>query len=112
MALNFPDIPLDQKITIQFADDEVGRGVRIVILDSSDGTAAENAAGYAADEFTLDDLFCTLLFHAEVEVTENGETTRYTGETFQDGAVLVDLDGVEPVSVTFEDYQPAAAPQS
>lgn len=53
-----------------------------------------------------------MLFHAQVEVTENGETTCYTGEMFQDGGVLVDLDGVDPVSVTFEDVEPVAAPQS
>ncbi len=109
MALNYPDIPLNQRITIQFPDDALGRGVRVVIVDGQDETAADNNAAWAQSLFHLDDLLCTLLSHAQVEVTEAGCTDRYTGETFQDGAVLVDLDGVDPVSVVFEDLEQAPA---
>ncbi len=108
MALNYSDIPLNQRIIIQFPDDEVGRGVRIEILDGQDDNAAGNAAAWAEGAFSLDDLLFTLLGHAQIEVTEAGETTHYTGETFQDGGVLCDLDGVEPASVTFADLEPAS----
>jgi hypothetical protein len=108
MALDYANIPLNQRIIIQFPDDEVGRGVRIEILDGQDDDAAGNAAAWAAGEFSLDDLLFTLLSHAQIEVTEADETTCYTGETFQDGAVLRDLDGVEPASVTFADLEPAS----
>jgi hypothetical protein len=103
------DFPLDQKITITFRTDEPARQVVVTILDNSDGVSAEDStAAYAANQFSLDDILGTLTRNAEITVEENGNVEHYTGATFDDGGVLRDLDGVEPVSVIFADYQPAA----
>lgn len=103
------DLPLEQLITVVFEVAEPKRRVVVVIKDAVDGTAAEMTADWAREAFTLDDLFGSIVPHAEVTVTENdGEPEYYTGETFDCGAVLRELDGVEPTSVTFADLESAA----
>jgi hypothetical protein len=103
------DLPLEQLITVVFEVAEPKRRVVVVIKDAADGTAAELSADWARGDFTLDDLFGSIVPHAEVTMTENdGEPEHYTGETFRGGEVLRELDGVEPTSVTFADLESAA----
>lgn len=106
------DFPLNQKITIVFDTDEPPRHIVLTIIDSQDDNAAGNTEAWAAGDFELDDLLCTLARNAEITLEENGNTESYTGATFEDGGMLVDLDGVEPTSVTFVDLEPAAGEAS
>lgn len=99
------DLPLNQLITVVFDVEEPKRHVIVVIEDASDDDAAVANEDWARKAFTLDDLFGSIVVHAEVTVTENdGVPEHYTGESFDGGAVLRELDGVDPSSVTFADY--------
>lgn len=100
-------LPLTQRTTVQFGED--GRNVSVVILDAADDTAANLATAYGENQFTVDDIFWCAGDEAQIEVREAGNVTTYTGETFDHGGVLVDLDGVDPLWVKFEDLQDAPA---
>lgn len=102
--MSLADLPLEQLITVVFEVAEPRRRVVVAIEDAPDGTAAEMTADWANKAFTLDDLLGSIVPHAKVVVTENdGNPEHYTGETFDAGSVLRELDGVEPTSVTFAD---------
>jgi 23S rRNA U2552 (ribose-2'-O)-methylase RlmE/FtsJ len=105
--MSLADLPLTQRITVLFDVEEPKRHVEVVILDAADDNAATVTADWAADAFTLEDLFGAVLDHAKVAVTENGETQTFTGKEFHGGLVLRELDGVDPTSVTFEDLESA-----
>jgi hypothetical protein len=110
MPLDIPalrDLPLTQKITAVFETEEPARRVEVVILDTVDGPAEEMNADWARGDFTLDDLFASCVPQAVITVTENGNVETYDGISFDDGAVLRELDGVDPVSVVFEDLPDA-----
>lgn len=102
------DIELNQQITITFKTDEPARDITLVVLDAAETDAATATADYRAGTFDLDDLLGSIWGGAQITYTENGETEQLTGEQFHTTHPLRDLDGVEPVSVTFEDLQVAA----
>lgn len=111
--MSIRDLPLEQQITVTFDTEEPKRQVVVVILDAAETSAADENAHWAAGAFTVDDVFGSIVEHAEVTVTENGgDPERYTGESFDAGSVLRELDGVAPTSVVFVDLplpRPAGA---
>jgi hypothetical protein len=100
-----PDLALNQLITIVFETDEPRRRVVLTVKDAVDDNAAAMAEQFAAAEFTIDDLLGSFWRAAEIEVAENGNVERYTAAEFDAGAVLRELDGAEPTSVTFADLE-------
>jgi hypothetical protein len=101
------DLALNQLITIVFETDEPKWRVIVVALDAADDNAADATEQWRDGAFNIDDLLGSFQRTAQIEVTENGRTEHYTGEQFDAGAVLRELDGVEPARVTFADLEAA-----